>query len=194
MKLKSTRHLFFKGFYFVSWLVLQTTSAFGSPILWTLTGVHFNNGTTASGSFSYDADTNIISSIDIETSEATYTLVASTFPLQPFEFVFVPGPLSFGAKIPALVLLPSPQLTDSGGSVPLCCSNGPSEEGAICDDACDGVTTSHYVDGGVLSATAIPEPNCAPLLGFLGLFLALYRHGDKQKPQRYERSLPASEA
>ena len=119
----------------------------------------------------------MVSNIDIVTVTATYTSLASTFPVRPFEFVFVPpGPLIYGALIPALVLLPSPQLTDSGGLVFLSINgsfDGSGAEGVICDFACDGVTTSHQIDAGGLSGVPIPEPSFAPLLGLLVLFLVL---------------------
>lgn len=38
------------------------------PVTWTLQGVTFNDGGTATGSFVYDADTDIFSGIDITTS------------------------------------------------------------------------------------------------------------------------------
>ena len=152
--------------------------ASGSPVIWSLSGVHFTDGSTASGSFTYDADLNVVSDINIMSSQATYLFQASTFPVQPFEFVFVPtAVLSFGATLPALVLLPSSALTDAGGTVPLCCSNGFSLQGVICHDACSAVTTSHQADGFVTAtgATTVPEPSITPLVGASVLFLALKR-------------------
>jgi hypothetical protein len=146
-----------------------------------LVGVQFTNGDTASGSFTYDADLNTVSNIDIMTNTATYTLLASTFPVHSFEFVFVTtSSLTFGVPSPALVLLPSPGLTDAGGSIPLCCSNGFSNEGGICHDACDGVTTSHQVDAGVLTAAVpvtTPEPSPLLMLAAGILTMVMLRRG-----------------
>ena len=152
--------------------------ASAAPVTWTLSGVHFTDGSTASGSFTYDADLNLVSGIHVISSEATYLFQASTFPVEPFEFVFVPtASLSFGASLPALVLVPSLGLTDAGGTVPLCCAHGFSDEGVICHDDCSGVTTSHQLDAGALTATAVPEPSFIPLVGGIGLFLVLkHRH------------------
>src|ERR1022692_4926895 len=87
--------------------------ASGSPIMWTLSGVQFTDGSTASGSFTYDTDLNTVTNIDIVSGVTTYSFQASTFAVDPFEFVFVPtASLSFGASLPALLLVPSPGLTD----------------------------------------------------------------------------------
>src|SRR5260370_9871267 len=61
--------------------------ASASPVLWTLVGVAFNDGGTASGSFVYDANTNTYSSINmtttagsVRTSGATYHFVSGGIP------------------------------------------------------------------------------------------------------------------
>ena len=54
---------------------------------WTLNGVTFTDGTTAAGSFVYNADLNIVSNINIVTNLATYTTLANTFPVHPFEYL-----------------------------------------------------------------------------------------------------------
>jgi len=126
-------------------------------LTWNLNGVRFTNGDTASGSFAYNADLNIVSNINIVTPTTTFTKLASTIPVTQFEFVFVPDvPLTNGVPTPALVLIPSPGLTNAGGTVPLFGANGFSIEGAICDNACDGVTTGAQVNQGSLTA-ATPQ-------------------------------------
>jgi RHS repeat-associated protein len=138
-------------------IIMMSSSSLGQSLTWNLVGVQFTDGSTASGSFEYNASTNAVSNVQIVTSSGIYTSTTSFFSVKPFEFVFVPtGSLSYGAKLPALVLLPSQNLTNAGGSVSLCCSNGSSFEGLICDDACDGVTTTHQIDSGVLSAGNAP--------------------------------------
>jgi hypothetical protein len=159
-------------------LALQTSSVRGAAILWNLVGVQFTDGSHATGSFAYDADTNSVSNIGIVSNLATYTSTASTFPVEPFEFVFIPNvPLVFGANFPALVLLPNTGLTDAGGTVALCCGNGFSLEGAICHDDCFGVITLHQVQGG--SLVAVPEPTYAPLLAGTIVLLAILRRFGK---------------
>jgi 6-phosphogluconolactonase len=125
-------------------------------LTWNLVGMRATNGDAASGSFAYDADLNIVSNINIVSNAATYTKLVPTFPVLPFEFVFVPDvPLIIGHPTPALVLIPSPGLTNAGGTVSLFGVNGISIEGAICDTACDGVVTGAQIDQG--SLTAAPQ-------------------------------------
>ncbi len=123
-------------------------------LTWNLVGVQFNNGDTASGSFTYNAALNIVTNINVSTATATFTNLAPTFPVRPYEFVFVPNvPLTNGVPTPALIFIPSPGLTNAGGTDSLFGINGASLEGAICDSACDGVTTSSGIDQGSLTAT-----------------------------------------
>jgi hypothetical protein len=160
-------------------LAFQSTSVVAGTIRWDLVGVQFTDGTHATGSFDYNVDTNSVSNIDIVTALATYTSTAPAFPIEPFDFVFVPSvPLVFGAKIPALVLFPSPTLTDAGGSVALSGANSFSGEGLICDNACDAVITSHQTEAGTLTGTAIPEPSFGPLLSGISLFFVLHGRSD----------------
>src|SRR5258708_19781801 len=51
-------------------LGLGVCSVFASaaPVVWTLSGVTFSDGGTASGSFIFDADTNTYSSINVTTT------------------------------------------------------------------------------------------------------------------------------
>lgn len=52
-----------------------TAKAF--PMVWNLDGVTFNDGGTASGSFTYDADTNMYSDIAISTTSGISRIAAS---------------------------------------------------------------------------------------------------------------------
>jgi 6-phosphogluconolactonase (cycloisomerase 2 family) len=126
-----------------------------TPVTWYLNDVQFTNGDTASGSFTYDASTNTVSNINIVSGSTTYTQLASTFPVHPFEFVFVPsGMLITGIPEPALVLFPTPGLTNAGGSISLTGAGGISIEGSICKNDCDGVITgSPAQSGSSLSST-----------------------------------------
>ncbi len=130
-----------------SLVLLGARPAFGDAVTWYV-DVNFQNGGAATGSFVYNADSNSISNIDITSPFGTFTAVASTFPLRPTELVFVEnGTLTFGVLQNALVLSPEGAgLTDAGGVV----ANNAllSMFGAICDNACDGVTSGD-VDGGL---------------------------------------------
>jgi hypothetical protein len=158
------RHLFVTISLLAGGLILQTPSAVGSPVLWTLNGVQFSDNSTASGSFVYDADTQALSNIDILYNGLTYNTEASTFlALLPAAFVFIPNEtLISGADIPALVLDPASALTDAGGSVGL--SGG---SAVVCNTDCSSAITNKQLDAGGL-VSAVPEPGFAPLLGLVG--------------------------
>ena len=167
-------------------LALQATAVLGETLSWNLVGVEFTNGTHATGSFDYNADTNSVSNVDIVTDLATFTTQATTFPVEPFEFAFVPSvPLVFGAKIQALLLLPSPELTDAGGTVALCCSNGFSSNGLICSDACDSINAGQGIEAGVLTTqsaiSGVPEPSFVPILTVTSLLLVSLCEGKRSR-------------
>src|SRR5258708_17612531 len=60
-------------------LGLGVCSVFASaaPVVWTLSGVTFSDGGTASGSFIFDADTNTYSSINVTTTTGSVRTGAS---------------------------------------------------------------------------------------------------------------------
>lgn len=130
-----------------------------APVTWYLDNVVFNNGDTASGSFTYDASTNTVSDIQIVSGSTIFTQLASTFPVHPFEFVFVPsGALTYGVPEPALVFFPTPGLTNAGGTDSLTGTNGFSNEGSICKDACDDVETGSQAESGSSLSSTPPAP------------------------------------
>jgi hypothetical protein len=109
----------------ISLLVLCVAGAQAFPVTWTLSGVTFNDGGTASGSFVYDADTNTISTLSISvaggdtqtfppltydnsTSTAGYALNAPTDAGAIFDL---------NASIRQIRLPAVSQLTDAGGTL-----------------------------------------------------------------------------
>ena len=66
------------GAIVASLTVLASGSAVGTPMLWNLSNVVFNDGGMASGSFMYDADTNVYSGVSITTSGGS-TLPGTTY-------------------------------------------------------------------------------------------------------------------
>jgi hypothetical protein len=110
------------GFAFIA---LCAISAQAVPLTWYLEGVTFADGSTASGSFVYDADTNTYSNISITTTKG------ATYAVNTFSFA---DPGSFNSSLdlltvtlgsgdltgtPALALFFSTPLTDAGGTVPI---------------------------------------------------------------------------
>ena len=136
----------------VSSLTLASASA--SPTLWTLQGVTFNDGGTASGTFLYDAGLNAYSVINVTTTMgtalggATYTFVSTGF--APFSGGVLLA-TSNNANLtgtPAFALLFNAALTANGGTVAVSGLEAP------CADA--GCTTpgssTRFVSGGSVTA------------------------------------------
>jgi hypothetical protein len=111
-------------------------SAQAAPVTWTLEGVVFDDGGTAFGSFIYDADFNVYSSVNITTTAGT-DLAGDTYQYPNGVFT---NPLSLVAtsqdvpnltNVPAIGLFFSDGLTNSGGALSLI--GGPSRE-TLCED------------------------------------------------------------
>ena len=139
-------------------LSLFWASASASPTLWTLKGVAFSDGGTASGSFFYDAGLNMYSGVNVTTTTggvlagATYQFLSTGFP--PFNggvlLATSQNPNLTGT--PAFALFFDTVLTANGGTVRIVGLEGP------CADA--GCTSPgsprRFVSGGsVTAATAV---------------------------------------
>ena len=147
-----------------------------SPVTWTLSGVTFSGGGTASGSFVFDADTNAFSSINITVAgsafgDGTYTLLDPGFGSSSTLLVLVPSILADFTGTPVLAFDFTSSLTDAGGTIALGFGQGIQQ----CLDVPCGV--SFIVDGltggSVVSSSASPTPEPSSLLllgtGLLGL-------------------------
>jgi hypothetical protein len=143
----------------------STGGAHAEPITYTVTASFTNNG-TASGHFTFDADTLTYSNIDITVTGSTNGALNGTY-----SFLC---PIADCPSVPAnahrlLVLLnpPSPDLTaqpvfrlnynqpltDAGGSVKALTNSG------FCAQAtCTSVQSGAHVDGGGIVAMLIPVP------------------------------------
>ncbi len=177
-------------------LGLAVVCAFGSilaapahstPVTWTLQNIVFGDGGTASGSFTYDADTNTYSAVDITTTAgsilggATYVAqspgqAASSRAQYPDFVTSTSGDLTntFGLNLSF-----QQALTDAGGTVALVanysleawCGN------ATCssiDYFYSGTSTTHGrqpTQGAVVAAVPEPAPVTVYVAGLLTLGL-----------------------
>lgn len=142
------------------------------PITWNLSGVTFNDQTTASGSFTYDASANTLSAFSITTQNgaiAGHTYDNST------AFLYTPVPNSFFANNALLLALNdvtyyinlefASALTDAGGTVAILPGdynvNGLSNASWECNNCVD----ERFVVAGAVTSEAVPEPASIALLG-----------------------------
>jgi hypothetical protein len=149
----------------VAVLAFAPTKASATPVLWTF-NVTQSAGGTVVGSFVYDADTNVYSSVAITTTLPTATFdtsdIATTFSGVPSATNlilidgFVPG--ANNGK-PDLSLAFSPALTNLGGS-----ASASGFDGICFGSGCGSVSVSPNGGGisgqisGTPVASAVPEP------------------------------------
>ena len=153
------------------------SAAHATPVTWTLEGVTFDDGATATGSFVFDADTGVYSGIDITTAGgsvlpgATYTAydIGST----PRDSGFGANELGFTAAGDFLLDINGlSSFTDAGGTVTIGNPTGfTSAEGACVEDGCTMFFIDRDIVSGTLSGSATPEPAswALMLVGFGGL-------------------------
>jgi len=162
-------------------LVCVPSIALADGITWNLSGVTFDDGGTASGSFVYDAATNTYSAIDVTTSAfglrppVTYTSFSDV--ALPSNTGFLFGPNSGGDFTGAsfLMWLFDSPLTDLGGTVQVSIPPPIDSIEAICGDpgCSDSAASFRSVSGGeVIAAVATPEPSTF-LLVSMGLIALL---------------------
>jgi hypothetical protein len=164
-----------KFFTLLPALYLLSLTANAVPVVWHLDGVTFSDGGTASGSFTYDADTNSYSAIAITTTAGSARSGASYNALNPGylgsgaeELVVVnsaDGPDFLGDPV-FFPLFNSP-LTNSGGTVTIRVDQ---VEGDCADAACSLPTVPfRNITGGSVS-TATTPPAAAQQIPALSLF------------------------
>ena len=165
-------------------MVLGISNAHAAPVTWTLQNVVFNDGATASGSFAYDATTQLYSAINVSTTAtggipATVFLYKSIFGAPGSNAVFLDSNAADLSGSHDLTLFFSTNLTNAGGTIPL----QPAQRGFIttCDNSFCGTVvppSSDITSGSVTTnPTAVPEPVTASmiLLGLLGTVVARRR-------------------
>jgi len=163
--------------------------AAAAPILWTLSGVTFGDGSTASGSFLYDSDTQGLTSFDVITTPTShdcgpgfppgcqvftpndlpghhYLDLTGFFPPYPANGFAVADPPSGGsyAGNPFIGFAFASSLSNAGGSIALLTVSG---EGFCLDAGCNLASYKRFVTAGSVVGTPapVPEPATFALLG-----------------------------
>lgn len=156
--------------------------AWAVPVGWTLNGVTFNDGGTASGSFTYDADTNQFSAINIVTTTGT-SVTGATFsfvcqspctgltPNSSNALYLTTSSANDLTGTPGLALSFSPALSNAGGSAAVNGIQG------VCSDAncASPAAPSRNISAGTVAsvaATVSPTP-AVSFTGLLGLGLGI---------------------
>ncbi len=115
---------------------LISTNAMADPVMWEFEGAKISDTLVASGSFIYDADTNIFSDIDISASDTfgsdftntTYSILSPSVPASATDWAFVDaltGPNRTGEKS-IRFFTNGAQLTNAGGVIDNSLVPGPS--------------------------------------------------------------------
>ena len=148
--------------------------AFANPITWTLSGVTFADGSTASGSFVFDADTNTYSSIDITTSTTdlggTYGFdcvsPCNGLPSDASEVLFLQHESSSDlSNTPGLVIFFATALTDAGGTDAIHGFEG------VCSDKTCSAANAPFVD--ISSGNVVSTPESSAFIFLAGSWLGV---------------------
>ncbi len=153
-------------------VLVLAPSAQADPITWTLVGVT-SLGSTITGSFTYNADTQTYSDIDIVTTggsvipNTTYAWLANFSLGVPGAIDMVDSAAANQTNADLLALIFATPLTDAGGTINLYAT----QQGRCADAGCTGAWPygpDNYivteVTGTVVASTAVPEPGTLVLL------------------------------
>jgi len=167
-------------------LVAASQPVSATPLTWTLSGVAFNDGGTATGSFVFDADTGLYSAISIVTSTnpvlgmgAIYGVPTGAGTATLFDTIEAFPPAGNDRLIFDLVAA----LTNAGGTIGINVGAGfPDAEGRCITDFCNviGPPSRLITTGAVVGPSngQVPEPATLLLLA-LALTMAGFRYRGK---------------
>ena len=159
--------------------MLSWSNAKAALITWTLTGVTFDDGGMASGSFQFDSTgpySGIFSDINIvtfggSTVGATYNTLFPGCANGPTFLCLVPASQTDLDGSSFLGFSMDPSLTDGGGSSSLF-----GNEGVCASPSCDSTTPARFVSGGTVTESTestVPEPSGLTLI-LLGALLTAF--------------------
>lgn len=138
-------------------LLVTSGSLMAAPVLWTLSGVTFSNGTTAVGSFVYDVDTNILSAVDITTSDGTHYITPHnglTHSASEANFLTAASGDLTGTRV--MALFPTPAFSNTLGARNLV--GNVFGEGTCTNATCTALTGFSSATAGTLIGAAGPFP------------------------------------
>jgi len=161
--------MLFRGLVFA---LLANLTAFGAasanPVTWTLQDWVFDDGGTASGSFVFDADTGVYSSINIITTAGS-TLSGDSYgvPFPPYggnEEIMLAVPEALADLTGSLVLAVTwaDLLTNAGGSVYADLMESLVAEFICLDATCFKVDSARFLVSGFITSE-VPLPAALPL-------------------------------
>lgn len=153
---------------------LFASVALAAPVVWTITGANLASGKLITGSFTYDADTNTYSNINISTTGGVgpFTLIYPSPGPSATGGYFIQSPASPGQN--GIVMF-SAAKTNAGGTLTI--TTGASQGGLF---TCTGVCTSgsftvgeHFTSGTIVGVPAAAVPTLSQWAMILtGLLLA----------------------
>ena len=144
-------------------LLLFSAMAEAIPVTWTLENVVFEDGGTAYGSYTYDADTNIFTNLSITTTAGSIITIGQTYTLgcnysgcgNLDDVVVAETPASYP---PVFGFILDAPMTNNGGSLAMLI--GPCQ--TSCEFSADAQSFRNVISG---SVSAVPIPPAVWLFG-----------------------------
>jgi len=172
-----------KRFYSITFFLLFSGIANGTPMTWYLHDVTFDDGTNATGSYVYDADVNVWSEWNVSVEDGTlpgFTYLASNSSLSPNHPASASN-ASFLKTDPTqrylnLVLLAP--MTNAGGDIDLLVATAITSQDSGSYE-CDNCLTLRAVNAGYVSSSPVPAPEPSTIaviaVGLIGLAVSRKR-------------------
>jgi hypothetical protein len=170
-------------------VLVAASPASAGLLTWTVNGATFDDGGVLSGSFAYDADTNMFSSVSLTTTDGSSRsgaiYIASNMccsPLAPDAntLLFVTAASGDLTGTPGMVIDLLSPMTNAGGTIDLETVGLFRQEGPCTNANCTGIlsASNRFLTAG--SITAAPEPS-AWLLTAVPLAVTLVRRRYRSK-------------